>query len=163
MEVAKLAWLAGIVDGEGCITMFYHREKNGKGKYCPTVSIVNNDVTIINEAIKITRGLGANFHVQERRQTNPKWNNGFALITRNMDYIKVTLEAILPYLIGKRDKAGLLLEYVNKRITSGKHTPYDPLAEDYLKAIKQMGRQSPECSTTKCQMPDVVNSHVVIG
>ena len=57
MEITKIAWLAGLIDGEGSIGMYAQRMKRKDGRYIIfhryQVTIANDDVNIIAEAMKI--------------------------------------------------------------------------------------------------------------
>lgn len=121
MEIkdTDLAWLAGLWDGEGSITIFTHTEKNGRKKICPTLIVVNTDDKIIARAAEILDALGTSFALFERTPSNPKHKRAKSLSTRNRAYIKTVLDAILPYLVGKRPQAVLTLRYVNKKIAAG--------------------------------------------
>lgn len=126
-----LAWLAGIWDGEGSIALFTHKEKNGSIKICPTVCVVNTDISIINKVRKILEELGCNFVLQETQPKNSRHSIKWTLTTRNQKYIILFLEAVIPYLYSiKRQKAEILLDYTTRRVEKTKRilhgtTPYD--------------------------------------
>ena len=132
MKDTDLAWLGGIWDGEGSIALFTHKEKNGCTKICPTVSVVNTDIAIINKVRKILEDIGCNFVLQEHKPKNSRHSVRWDLITRNQKYIILFLEAVKPYLFSiKREKAEILLDYCKrrsdktKRLPSKGSTPYD--------------------------------------
>jgi len=114
MTNEKLAWLAGIWDGEGSIAMF-ERKENRKVKYCPTLVLSNTNEDIINEALKILDEIGASFHVMKLKPQNPKHRERYQLTTRNAGYIEKVLRALLPYLVGKKSQAEIMLRYLERR------------------------------------------------
>lgn len=138
-----LAWLAGIWDGEGSLTIFSHTEKNGSKKICPTAIVVNTDINIISEIQRILEGLDCSFVIHEYRPTNKKHKLQWRITTRNTLYIRRLLEAILPYLKGeKKAKGEILLRYVKQRrakmerLPSKGSTPYDAEDWSYLDKIR---------------------------
>lgn len=132
MKDTDLAWLGGIWDGEGSIALFTHKEKNGSTKICPTVSVVNTDIAIINKVRKILEEIGCSFVLQEHRPKNSRHSTRWDLITRNQKYIILFLSAVKPYLFSiKKEKAEILLDYCirrsekTERLPSKGSTPYD--------------------------------------
>ena len=53
MKDTDLAWLGGIWDGEGSISLFQSKEKNGTFKIRPVLTVVNTDIGIVNNIQKI--------------------------------------------------------------------------------------------------------------
>lgn len=156
----ELAWLAGLWDGEGSITIFTHQEKDGNKKICPTLLVVNTNPAIIAEAARILDKLGTSFHVFERNNPNPKHKDAIQLNTRNQQYIKIALEAMLPYLVGKKAQAELTLRYVNKKIEQSKvnkRPRYDIEDFEIQSAVQLMNRRGKDSdtSTTKGEATSV--------
>ena len=153
----ELAWLAGLWDGEGSITVFKHKEKNGTIKLCPTLLIVNCDEKIIWEAKRLLDELGTSFHIHLTESKNDRHKDRYQLNTRNCKYIKIVLEALAPYLIGKKAQAQLVLQFVDKRqdynAPGGYRRRYDDEDHQLQEVIQGMNRKgkSPEPSTTKHQ------------
>lgn len=147
----KLAWLAGIWDGEGSIAIFKHREKDGCIKYCSTINVVNNNLTIINEIIKICDELGVGFHLQEKERKSENHAQSYELITRKFKTIKKLMEVILPYLVGKKAQAEIVLRFVNKRLEkmnigiSNQNNKYDiEECEKLEKQIRSLNKRGPK-------------------
>lgn len=124
MRDTDLAWLGGMWEGEGTISIFTHTEKTGNEKICPHVSVVNTDIGLINKMRKILEELGCNFVLHERRPKNSRHSTAWILTTRNMKYIIIFLEAVLPYLYGeKAPKAEIVLDYCKRRSEKIQRTP----------------------------------------
>lgn len=126
------AWLAGMWEGEGTITLFSHTEKNGSQKIKPMVSVVNTDIALVNQMRKVLESLGCNFNLTERRPKNSRHSTVWVLQSGNMDYIIKFLSAVLPYMYGeKKQKGEILLAYSIRRaqkmerLPSRGSTPYD--------------------------------------
>ena len=140
MKNTEAAWLAGLWDGEGSITVFRHTEKNGTRKLCPTMLVVNTDINIISEAKRLLDEIGTSYHIFERRTSNPRHKNAFQLSTRNTAYIKLTLETLLPYLVGKKKQAELTLQYVNKRAKQWAIDEQDEATQEAIQALNKRGK-----------------------
>jgi len=143
MQDTDLAWLAGLWDGEGTITMFSHQEKNGSTKLCPTCVVVNTDIHIINKARALLEELDCKFVVHEYQPKVKGYKVQWRITTRNMEYIRKFLTAVNPYLVGeKKAKGEILLSYVTqriqkmKRIPSKGSTPYDEKDWKYYSEIR---------------------------
>lgn len=150
-----LAYLAGLWDGEGSITIFVARERNKTDKLVPTLVLVNTNAHIIAKAMRIIEALGARLHVFERPESK-KHKGCFQLTTRNMQHIEKILSAMLPYLEGKKPQAEMVLGYVRRRMALAEakgrktHLGYDN--EDYAvqRAVQALNKRGPsEPSETK--------------
>lgn len=135
----ELAWLAGLWDGEGSITIFKHLEKNGTRKLCPTILVVNTDIKIINEAKRILDNLGTSFHLFERAPTSDRHKQAYQLSTRNSQYIDKVLTALQPYLIGKKEQAELTIGYVRKRFYQRNIDEQDEQTQVQVQALNKRG------------------------
>jgi hypothetical protein len=93
------AWLAGIIEGEGCI----HIHKRTNGRKNPTyglfLSIHNTNKKMIDRVVQLT-GLGGNIQTtrKDRNFTLYRWN-------AMSDNAKMVLREVYPYLITKRNQA----------------------------------------------------------
>lgn len=121
-----LAWLAGIVDGEGSILIL----KNGhKGSYKGHNMVVMFHVTntcgnIIAKTQEIIESLGVGCYIRTRENKGYKWKPSFRLDVSKFAHLKILLEAIRPYLVSKHGQADLVLRFINKRIDKNRK-PYD--------------------------------------
>ena len=155
----KLAWLAGIWDGEGSITVFsnpdYWRVKNHiRGakkpqlKMLPTICVVNTDLKMIAEIIKILDKYDIRLNIMKRKwKRKENYSDTYQLITRKMSKIKAFLELVHPYLISKKPQAELLLRFVNSRLKNkeegkkwGHNTPYTEAEREIEREIRELNR-----------------------
>ena len=112
------AWLAGIIDGEGCISI-KTRKRDGKNpETIFDISIVNTDQGIINEIKRILDEIKIVFYngvrgVGSGRRTKPL----DVIEIRGMARTKVVLLEVHRYLRStKKDTAKIILDYVPQRI-----------------------------------------------
>lgn len=154
VTATTLAWLAGFWDADGSIALFTHTEKNGRKKICPSLVATNTDQNTIAHIAEVLDSMGTSFHLFERTSKNTKHKTSYQLSTRNGAYIKVVLEAMLPYLVTKRAQAVLLLRYLNKNGRAdgtGKSTKYTQDDWDTQEQVSLLNRRGPldDASTTK--------------
>jgi len=65
--VARLSWLAGIMDGEGCIAlMVFPQRKRGGFRLQARATIGNTDEGIVERIITTMQEIGVGFHVQQQ-------------------------------------------------------------------------------------------------
>lgn len=112
-----LAYLAGLFDGEGCIAIQKCRFKNGSMSYGVNVKVTNTDSNLIEKIQSIYLSLNINPLIRTHyRNQNNSWKDCFDIYLTKRDNIKILLEAILPYLVGKRARAILMLRFIAKEI-----------------------------------------------
>ena len=118
----KLAWLAGIIDGEGCISVYYsqkprrHRDGHLERRLEPFVTITNTNEWIIREVQDIAKLIGVEWNVQlsvdrKKPDRKPCWTISFKASIRAAKL----LMAVMPYLVGKKRQAELVLELIKHR------------------------------------------------
>lgn len=146
----ELAWLAGFWDGEGSITIFSHQEKNGNPKISPTLLAVNTHEETIAHVSDILDRLGTSFHILTKKPHSKKHKPAIQISTRNRQYIKTVLEAMLPFLVTKKAQAMLTLRYVNKKIEQGSRPSYDEDDYEIQESVQSLNKRGPlsEPSTT---------------
>src|SRR4051794_15458796 len=108
MTETKRAWMAGFVDGEGCLTvscfMRGHRHRGHAHQYHPVVTVANTQRKAL-EVFQEAYGGEIEFVVarQKNRQDSWHWRCPAKMVP-------ILLEHLLPYLLLKRPRAELLLE-----------------------------------------------------
>ncbi|MCD6399267.1 LAGLIDADG family homing endonuclease, partial [candidate division WOR-3 bacterium] len=101
----KYSYLAGLLDGEGWlgITKVKSRYKRGSGyTYKARIVIANCNLSLLEEIKKEFGG-----YIAKTKKGKPNWSQGYRLHMRD---IGKWLPKVIPYLIGKKKKAILLLE-----------------------------------------------------
>jgi hypothetical protein len=102
-----LAWLSGIVDGEGSIT--FHRNRSGKFRPTPLVYIVNTSDVMISKIVIIFKELKVDYYYLLRNINHSKWKPCHSIRISKINSLKILLNAILPYLVSKQKQAELVL------------------------------------------------------
>lgn len=132
-EVEK-AYLAGIVDGEGTVTLIKHHQNETP---MPTVSVANNNLQLL-EWIKSK--VGGIIVSKKKRLTHH--NDSFAWSVRQDRAIRF-LNEIKQYLIVKKQQADLITT-MYKAVThrAGKYTPeMRVMKEDLVNKIRVLNRR----------------------
>lgn len=114
-SVADLAWLAGIIDGEGSIFIMKQgrTDRERQFNYILRISVQSTDGIMAKECLNIT-GEGACFDQATQRENNSntyKWQV-------SGKRAKHVLENILPFLRVKKDQAAAAIDFQN---TTKKH------------------------------------------
>ena len=106
------AYLAGIIDGEGTISItkgVTHRRGRDYVAFAPTVTVSNTNL-LLHKSLQ-TR-FGGNLVSASRSSKHRK--QAYILFFRRAEMLAL-LPKIIPYLTAKRTKAELLLEYMTSR------------------------------------------------
>lgn len=118
VNAIDIAWLAGIIDGEGTVQIHLVRES---GYHQCKVNIVNTDEGILTEVKRILKEWLVFFTISKNNQ--PEHKPCYVIgINRQLE-AKFVLGKVLPYLKSvKKQKAELFIEFVNncKRIDGKK-------------------------------------------
>lgn len=115
-----LAWLAGIIDGEGSMGVYGQRRKNGTLNYSPRLQIALTHAGGIERIVQILRGLGINAHLWEKPAKRPQWSDAWYTTVSRLADLKILLPKVMPYLTIRKAEARLLLEYVGNRPSHNK-------------------------------------------
>ena len=111
MTNEQLAYIAGIIDGEGCIAVSKVVRNTHKSGYVYQLHLVvtNTDRRLL-EYLKETTLLGSisiHAHAAESRSPAWAWSVGSVPARR-------LLEKVMPYLVIKREQAALAIEFHEK-------------------------------------------------
>lgn len=127
---AEIGWLAGIIEGEGSVTMNARKKHwNGWNGYGVDLKIyaVNTDAGIIEKCVQIIRKIGVEPYINERK-TVPipkKTNEGVytsektilaVSVSRMVDILKV-LHIVTPHMAGeKKSRSNLIMQFIQRRL-----------------------------------------------
>lgn len=108
-------YLAGFMDGEGCIGLYKHKDNRTKNGFTISalVSIGNTDKSLLNEIQKLSNGV-----VVDHKHKNNNAKMLYNLQIQNHQDIISFLELIYPYLILKKEQAKLMIDFCKKRVKS---------------------------------------------
>src|SRR5258706_11247130 len=114
-EEVQLAWLAGIIDGEGTIGI-YNRNKT-KTHRVVNLTIVNSDEVILSKAKEIYEQYNIFASKYTHNNKNPVGfiarKPCYVLTVRRWDDFQKMIQLLIPYLIGnKKQVAEEALEYM---------------------------------------------------
>lgn len=140
-DKAKFSYLAGIIDGEGCLTI-------GAGKK-GNVTNYNSIIMVANTNEKLIKWLQHNFGGNYYKSGRDVPNQKPAYIWRFLKKAEIEklLLAILPYLIIKREQAIALLEFV--RLPRYQETPEK--REALFQKLKSLNKRGVDSVTTNTQ------------
>lgn len=132
---AEIAWMAGILEGEGSLTMApQHTGKEKSDRYLKIavhIQIYNTDAGIIWKVAEIIEKLGITPHITEREQKalqmegRPAYLTKDSLLTLRLGKVREALrflEAVRPWMFGDKGKrADLMLKFLRRRISALSH------------------------------------------
>ena len=136
MDKLKLAWAAGIIDGEGCILIYQAHTHTGEA-WVLRLIVVNTSLIMLKRLKRIF-GIG-NISLQRRHSRKHQACWRWEVSTRKAEYV---LRLVLPYLVNKKREARLGL-YSRRLIrTLGINTPNPnfhrfPQIKKQLSALKR--------------------------
>jgi len=108
-EDAKWAWLAGIVEGEGCLNLAISKTKTGKWSYHAQFVISNNSLEILENVQQVVENGGQIYKVKIRgNQIQP-----YQFFINSRSRLLEVLHFLMPFLITKKRQAQLLIEFQN--------------------------------------------------
>jgi len=149
---ADIGWLAGIIDGEGSVSLAFGFVRNGRlNNMSPRVEIGNTDKELVEKFVRLVKALGGGIYMSLKKESNQsklvkaKKGRGFKPLyyAKAVGFLrtKKILDAVLPHLTGeKRHRAKLIMKFIDSRLkknpkaTGGRYAPYD--AEDITIAIE---------------------------
>ena len=118
MDEKQLAWLAGIVDGEGTITMYEMHTNRGYRWIRPIFQIINTNIDLMRKCQEIIGTITREPKINKKGKTKD-WKSHYRpcytiQITKQED-IKLICVVLYPYLIAKKKQAELMIEFIKIR------------------------------------------------
>lgn len=113
-----LAWLAGIVDGEGNLDLTFHRNKNGCDYLSTKVRIFNTDIRMIKKVSEIYKEMNLVFCFtlgNNGKNIKHNWKTQMGIQVASHGSTGKLLKAIIPYLVNKKEQALKMLEMIEYR------------------------------------------------
>lgn len=117
-----IAWLAGIIDGEGNLQATVQEKpcgSNGAKRpyFEPKLRITNTDVRMIKKISEIYVGEGLVFfyamnHVSRYKNRMPTWKDQLEITIGSKNSIAKALHLLIPYLVNKQRYAELMLDAI---------------------------------------------------
>ena len=139
-----LAWLGGILDGEGSFHMNWKHDKaRRKPKICCEIRMGNTNAEILAEYIRILNNFEIPFY-QYTQQPRPHNKIATIIVVNRLGSLLKFSKLILNYLRGKRGHCFLLMNFVESRLerTSGKYNiSYNEDEKSWQTQIKKLNRK----------------------
>lgn len=110
----ELGWLAGVLDGEGHISMRYWGYKKSI-HYTVEIAFTNTSKALLEKVESICNRLGVGLHWQPKatpKRNLPCWDIG----TKKISHCYKILDKILPMLTSKTERANLLYAFCKRRL-----------------------------------------------
>jgi hypothetical protein len=118
MTQFEVGYLAGIIDGEGCINITNGRRKSGKriGErvWIARLHIVTTDILLVNW-LKDKIGVGS-YYQERRKKPRPNHKQVYVFVISAILDLYAVLKAISPFLIIKKAKALECIEDLEYKI-----------------------------------------------
>jgi len=167
---SDIAWLAGIVDGEGCFAVKRPiKRKSGKRQGSVTsyqlwMVICNTSRAMIERVVRVLAAAGVH-HQPVRRVWKGKKATRWQFwihVARKQDLLRLT-EILLPHLTAKRDEAEIVLWYLKRACLDQQHrtTPVEMAVLDSMSEIKRNGGEAP--AEVAAMLREVIPSQAVPG
>lgn len=132
----KAAYLAGMIDGEGTITITCHTQHNRKTyQYKPFVYVCNTKEAVM---AFMQKEFGGTYRQHENKRKYYRW------AVMSLEDIEKILDITLPFLILKREHALILKEYVGvrkKALSLNKNAPYSSIESHCHFRLRNLNRK----------------------
>lgn len=136
LKERKLGWFAGIIDGEGTITIRVKERKNQSTLLTPVISMVNTNKLLIDTFIEILKEYEIPHWVTYYEGTN-NWKEKWAVQISGIKRCQKALPIFKDYLVSKKELAEIVLDWCNNRISIlGKRTYYSDKDIEIVRLIK---------------------------
>jgi len=133
-------WLAGIIDGEGCLQLAKQRYK-GKYHYRPLISIGNTNPEIIEKVIEIAKENKPYYVLNRKKPAFRSKRESWVVSSFGFQRCKVWLEYLGDSLQGKNVQARLMKEYIDYRLSLPHAYDVTEKDDNYKKAISEANQR----------------------
>ena len=110
-----IAWVAGIIDGEGHVSLVKQSWKKETGDYllCPVVTVANTDFALLRKYTEILYEWGVHFHylLDSARRRKESHRPQVAVRVTRVNSVARLLEIVTDHLTAKRPYAQIVLEF----------------------------------------------------
>lgn len=140
-RIINEGWLAGILDGEGCIFVSKPQNNtNGRHRFEIRVIITNSSKLLLKKVENILREL----QIQYKLVDNSLKRIPYIIITKKVEIVKI-LELVLSELTCKKYSAEVVMEYIKKWPDSethwGRKGAPEQQIKDYIKIYNILKEQ----------------------
>src|SRR5712692_9343337 len=124
----EIGWLAGIMDGEGCIGVYRNKRNGIPANHQLRLSVSNTDPLMIYELKRLCGGRTR----MAARKANPNWHSSWLWDLGGRRAITL-LRTLAPYHISKREQAQLAISFIPVSPGTRERTPIQKLANEELR------------------------------
>jgi hypothetical protein len=118
---ADLAWLAGIIDGEGCFSIYSVSRKDADNPSpAAYLSITNSNSLLLKRCLEIFDELNIKYLYNDPKNGHQRGRKVMRIRVKNYSSLRRLIELVLPFLVGKVDQARIMLEFVTLAGQRGK-------------------------------------------
>jgi hypothetical protein len=148
MEEHDLAWLAGIIDGEGYLGVYFTTRNRTQGAHhvkqlVAKLSITNTKPSLIKKVVSILKDMEIKPYIQVDTRTRD--NMAFIVIVSGKKFLRKLLPKLVPHLTCKKNEAEGILDLFDYLELRGRSSKYsleyifdDPKVLEKVEEIKQM-------------------------
>jgi len=124
----QLAYLGGLIDGEGCVAIMLRKRPGRQGTKCfqltPHISFTNTEKALIDEYVAILQQLGV-AHYVDHREARGRNSESWSVTTRGLKRAVKLLPHLVRWCRGKKQKnAQDLLEFCGSRLSDWHAAPF---------------------------------------
>lgn len=142
-QEVELAYLAGVIDGEGTITIERtgNRRLNGIQGLSPKVVVANTDTALIDYCANLFKRIGVKPHIKmQKRGYKTRKKDQYWITIGTLTKCRKLLIPIMPFLIAKHAQAELVMEFIRIRgdTLEAKGKPYGQAELRLLERIRAL-------------------------
>ena len=154
-ENEMLAYIAGIVDGEGCFCM---TERSDQNRVTAQITIVNTYKELLDLISSFFAAYNIRCWISNMTITNAEWAQSFVLTIRHKESLLKLCSLIKPYLVVKANQCSLMMAYLNIYFYAGRGSRmYDEEQKALMQANKTLNQKGDLCKFVKEKIRSNVN------
>jgi hypothetical protein len=145
--ISDLSWLAAAWESEGHFTLSWQKLHGQFDRVRPICGLTNTDLIFINEAISILKKYDLSYYVITRNGTN---RLRYDVHIWGIKRVHRFLNAIYPYLRSKKDRAKILKDFVDFRLSLKKSKePYGEYEISLYNQLKELNNRRNHLSSSE--------------
>lgn len=131
----EVGWLAGVLDGEGYLSLGVNSTKR---TIYPSIKVASIDRKLIDKYIFLLKKLKIPFSTYERNPKNKNWSRNWSIDIRTAERCKRFIEVILPYLTTKKYNGEIVLKFCKSRLSLPYGSSYTKEEMECLREVRKM-------------------------